>query len=115
ARELPGVAPVGVLHELGGLVLVLLGQPRLPDVPGLEDVAVTVDDLVAAHGAPPARWGSWSGARRQPRRPGERVSAQLTPVSTLVERRRPARGDPQERWIRFMRVVRTGSPVRPSR
>ncbi len=57
-RGLPRVAALGVLDELRRLVLVLRGQPVGPDVRGLEDVAVGVDDSVLHHVvAPPSPFG----------------------------------------------------------
>src|SRR6185503_12313428 len=45
-RELPRVAALVVLHELRGVLGVLLGEVLLPDVRWLEDVDVGGDDLV---------------------------------------------------------------------
>ncbi len=45
--ELPRVATIHVLDELRRLVLVLLREPGLPDVRGLEDVGIRRDHFVA--------------------------------------------------------------------
>ena len=55
--ELPGVAALVVLHELRRPVSEGLGEPALPDVRGLDGVAVGVDQSVLAHGDLPGRRG----------------------------------------------------------
>ena len=47
--ELPGIATVLVLDELGGLVVEALGQVFLPEIRRLDDVLIAVDDFVV-HG-----------------------------------------------------------------
>src|SRR5262249_60885220 len=45
----PGVAALGVLDELGRILLVFLREPVLPDIGRLQDVTVGVDDAVLGH------------------------------------------------------------------
>ena len=99
-RGEPRVAALGVLHQLRRLVLVLLGQPVLPDVGRLEDVAVGVDDRGSGPSALDSRLiGDVQGkpdadVRDSRARAGGRTRAtQLLDGLRVVDLARRARGD----------------------